>query len=116
MLSCPKLPPLLLLGLDPARKLASLLANIHESRARLENAEWVPAVVLLHLAAARPETSLSLALNLSSPLVPLDGTELRGAQDQPKNDHQCCHQSFYGDINRKRARRELLREAVLRCR
>lgn len=116
MLSCPKLPPLLLLGLDPACELASLLADIHESRARLEHAEWVPTVILLHLAAARPEASLSLALNLSSPLVPLNRTELRGAQDQPKDDHQCCHQSFYGDINRKRARRELLRKPVLRCR
>ena len=97
----PSSRPLLLLGLDPACKLASLLANIHESRARLENAEWVPAVVILHLAAARPEASLSLSLNLSSPLVPLDRTELRGAQDQPKDNHQCCHQSFYGDVNRE---------------
>ena len=111
-----KLWPLLLLRLDPACELASLLANVNKTRSRLQNAERIPAVVLLDLTTSSRKTSLSFTLNLSSPFMPLDRSKLRGAHNQTQNDNECRYQSFNGDIDWERMCCKRLRLAMVhRC-
>ena len=69
-------------ALGPFGKLASLLADVHESRSALQGSERAAAIVLVNLARAVEEPGVALAFDFAGPYVPLNRPKLLGPEDQ----------------------------------
>lgn len=101
-------------SLDPVGKLASLFADVDESRPGVQPTKRVSTVVLLDLTRAVHKPGLALPFNLSGPDVPLDRTQLGRTQHQSEADDQRRYHGLDANVDRERVRGEMLRQCVLR--